>query len=160
MQSYHVKLIDKYEAANNTLVFSFERPDGYEFIAGQFADFTLINPDKTDAKGHTRAFSITSAPYDKAVITIATRIRESAFKENLCQMMPGSSIALSEAMGFFTLHSNIAKPAVFLTGGIGITPVRSIILQSAQDNIRQPIFVFYSNYRPEDAAFLDELYQN
>ena len=57
----------------------------------------------------------------------------------------------------FCLHDDASIPAVFLTGGIGITPVRSIVLQAIHDKLPHQILVFYSNRRPEDAAYLDEL---
>jgi ferredoxin-NADP reductase len=47
--------------------------------------------------------------------------------------------------------------AVFLTGGIGITPVRSMVLQATHDHLLHKLLAFYSNRRPEDAPFLDEL---
>ncbi len=59
--------------------------------------------------------------------------------------------------GSFTLHNNASVPAVFLTGGIGVTPVRSIVLQALHDRVPHRILVFYANRRPEDAAFLDDL---
>jgi len=58
-----------------------------------------------------------------------------------------------------TLHKNAIKPAVFLAGGIGITPFRSIARDAAADKLPHTIYLFYSNRRPEDAAFLDELQQ-
>ena len=57
------------------------------------------------------------------------------------------------------MHKNSAKAAVFLAGGIGITPFLSIIRQAAQEKLPHQIYLFYSNRRPEDAAFLDELQQ-
>jgi len=69
----------------------------------------------------------------------------------------GTEVSLDAPYGSFTLHNNPRTPAVFLTGGIGVTPVRSIMLQAAHDNLPHKIFLFYSNRRPEDAAFLDEL---
>ena len=59
--------------------------------------------------------------------------------------------------GGFVLHNNPSRPGVFLVGGIGITPVRSMILQATRDKRSQPLYLFYSNLRPEDAAFLEEL---
>jgi uncharacterized protein YeaO (DUF488 family) len=69
----------------------------------------------------------------------------------------GTELTLDAPYGSFTLHNNTQIPAVFLTGGIGVTPVRSIVLQAVHDNAPHRILVFYSNRRPEDAAFLDEL---
>ena len=60
-------------------------------------------------------------------------------------------------MGNFTLDGADARPAVFLAGGIGITPFVSISRQSAHDRLARDIWLFYSNRRPEDAAFLEEL---
>jgi ferredoxin-NADP reductase len=60
-------------------------------------------------------------------------------------------------MGSFTLHKNSAKPAVFLTGGIGITPFFSIVQQADRDRLPHKLYLFYSNRRPEDAAFLEVL---
>jgi ferredoxin-NADP reductase len=59
--------------------------------------------------------------------------------------------------GSFNLHKNDAKPAVFLAGGIGITPFLSIVRQAAKDRQRRSLYLFYSNRRPEDSAFLDML---
>ena len=66
-------------------------------------------------------------------------------------------LTLDAPYGSFTLHNDASRPAVFLTGGIGVTPVRSIVLQAAHDKLPHKILLFDSNRRPEDAAFLDEL---
>jgi len=46
---------------------------------------------------------------------------------------------------------------VLLAGGIGITPFRSIVFRAAKEKLAHRIFLFYSNRRPEDAPFLEEL---
>ena len=46
---------------------------------------------------------------------------------------------------------------MFLAGGIGITPFLSIIRQVGHDQSPHRMYLFYSNRRPEDAAFLDLL---
>src|SRR4029079_13304402 len=56
----------------------------------------------------------------------------------------------------FTLPSDASIPPVFLSGGIGVTPVRSIVLQAAHDKLPHKIILVDSNRRPEDAAFLYE----
>src|SRR4029079_4099397 len=87
----------------------------------------------------------------------ATRMRDTAFKRGLKTMEVGTEISLDAPYGSFTLHNNPRLPAVFLTGGIGVTPVRSIVLQAAHDNLPHKIFLFDSNRKPEDAAFLNAL---
>jgi ferredoxin-NADP reductase len=103
-----------------------------------------------------RGFSLASPPYAKELM-IATRMRDTAFKRNLKNLPKDAVLKFDAPYGSFTLHNNSKVPAVFLTGGIGITPVRSIALQAANDKLPHHIYLFYSNNRPEDAAFLREL---
>src|SRR6185437_7112702 len=57
----------------------------------------------------------------------------------------------------FTLHENTKRAAVFLSGGIGITPFHSIIKDATEKKLPHKLILFYSNRRPEDTAFLTEL---
>lgn len=138
------------------MVFEFEKPSDWTFTAGQFIDITLTNPSQTDAEGNKRGFSISSAPYEDT-ITITTRMRDTAFKRVLKSEPLGTSATIEGPFGEMTLHADAARPAVLVTGGIGVTTFRSILLQAAHENLPHRIILFYSNRRPEDAAFLAEL---
>lgn len=151
----NVKLLKKEMIANETMVFHWQKPEGFEFRAGQFGDFTLINPPETDEEGNIRGFSLASAPYEEDLMT-ATRLRDTAFKRVERNLPIGSEIKMDAAYGNFVLHKNEMTPAVFLIGGIGITPVRSIIAQATHDKSPIKILLIYSNKTPEDAAFLDD----
>jgi ferredoxin-NADP reductase len=156
MSPFRITLRRGEPVAERTMAFHFERPSGFQFKAGQTLDLTIVDPPETDADGNTRTFSIASAPQD-ADIFIATRMRGSAFKRVLASAPPGLAIDAEGPMGSFTLHHNVAKPAVFLAGGIGITPFHSMIHDAAARKLAQPLWLFYSNHRPEDAPFLDDL---
>jgi ferredoxin-NADP reductase len=156
MTDHKVKLKNSEEVAEGTMAFHFEKPSDFEYKAGQFIRLTLIEPPETDAEGNARNFTLASAPYE-ADLMIATRMRDSAFKRVLKSMPLGTELELRGPFGNLTLHDDATQPAVFLAGGIGITPFRSIVLQSANARLPHRLFLFYSNRRPEDAAFLDEL---
>ncbi|MFY9555152.1 MAG: FAD-dependent oxidoreductase [Blastocatellia bacterium] len=156
MGSYNIRLKERKEIAHGTVAFYFTRPEDFQFQAGQFLRFTLINPPETDAEGDSRTFSIASAPREDALM-IATRVRDTAFKRVIQSMPLDSEISVKGPFGRMTLHEDAARPAVFLTGGIGITPFRSIVVDAALAGLPQRLYLFYSNRRPEDAAFLDEL---
>jgi len=156
MAIYKVKLKSRQEIASGTMAFHFEKPKGFSYKAGQFGDVTLANPPETDAEGNTRAFTLASAPYEGDIM-VATRMRDTAFKRVLKTMALGTEISLNAPDGSLTLHSDARIPAVFLSGGIGVTPVRSIVLQATHDKLPHKIVLFDSNRRPEDSAFLDEL---
>lgn len=152
----NIKLIRKEEVAEGTMAFHFEKPLGFEFKAGQFADFTLLNPPETDEEGNTRGFSLAHAPCEKDLM-IATRMRDTAFKRVLKNLPLGTEVKLDGPYGDFILHKTPTTPAVFLTGGIGITIVRSIIAQATRDKLPHRITLFYSNKTPKDTAFLEDL---
>ena len=138
------------------MLFRFEKPAGFSYKAGQSIDLTLINPPETDAEGNTRAFSLASAPADTH-LAIATRMRDTAFKRVLKNMVSGTELSIEGPFGDMTLHENTKRSAVFLAGGIGITPFHAMAVDAAQRNLPHKITLFYSNRRPEDAAFLEEL---
>jgi ferredoxin-NADP reductase len=156
MAAYDAIFIGSDEVAEHTMAFHFEKPPGLAFTAGQFISMTLIHPPETDARGNTRPFSIASAPYERNLM-ITTRMRDTAFKRTLRKLTRGEPIQIRGPFGSLTLRDDAAGPAVFLAGGIGITPFRSIVLQAAQQKQAKRILLFYCNRRAEDAAFLDEL---
>jgi ferredoxin-NADP reductase len=150
------KLMRQGEVAEGTMAFHFEKPSGFSFRAGQCADVTLTAPLETDAEGNTRTFSIASPPFANELV-FTTRMRDTAFKRSLKEVKLTAKVKISPAAGSFTLHKNLAKPAIFLAGGIGITPFLSMVQQADRDRLSQKLYLFYSNRRPEDAAFLDTL---
>lgn len=143
------------EIAEHTLAFRFEPERPLHFSAGQFGDFTLSGAQETDARGNTRAFSFANAP-GQTEILIATRMRESAFKHELRRLPTGAALELMGPMGNFTLPPDGGRPAVFLAGGIGITPVRSIVEEAVQRRLPQEIVVFHANRTLAASAFLDD----
>lgn len=153
---FMAKLENRKEVAERTMAFQFDKAAGWTFKAGQFIDITLPNPPETDAEGNTRGFSIASAP-EEAFLMVTTRLRDTAFKRSLKSVPLGTQVKIEGPFGNLTLHNNTARPCVLVAGGIGITPFRSILVRAAIEKLAHRIFLFYSNHRPEDAAFLDEL---
>jgi len=154
--TYKTRLKQREPIAEGTMAFHFEKPSGFGFKPGQYADMTLLAPPETDAEGNVRSFSIVSSPRDEH-LTFATRMRDTAFKRVLRNMPIDGEVQLDGPMGSFTLHNNQAKPAVFLAGGIGITPFSSIIRAAAEEKLGHKLYLFDSNRRPEDAPFLKDL---
>src|SRR5580692_3889818 len=156
MPPYKVKLQAQESLCAGTTAFYFEKPDQFEFQAGQFFNFTLLSPDETDLAGNTRALSIASAPHERNLM-VAMRLRTTAFKRTLNSLPLGSELLLQGPYGSMTLPRNTTRPAVLLAGGIGITPFRSLIWNATESLSARRIFLFYSVRVPEEAAFLEEL---
>ncbi|MBL0142482.1 MAG: FAD-dependent oxidoreductase [Betaproteobacteria bacterium] len=147
-----VKLIRKETVARETMAFHFAKPEGFDFRAGQFADFTLIDPPQTDAEGNTRGFSLVQAPYEPDLVA-ATRMRDTAFKRVLRDLPLGTEVKLDAPYGDFTLHKTETTPAVFIIGGIGVTPVRSMIAQATHDRTAHRITLLHASRTPVDFPF-------
>jgi ferredoxin-NADP reductase len=154
--SYQCKLLNRVEVAEAPWPSISRKPTRFDFQPGQSADLTLSNPPETDSEGNTRTFSIASPPFEDHLM-FATRMRDTAFKRSLKKVPLGTQVKIDPPMGSFALHKNSAKAAVFLAGGIGITPFLSIVRQADHDRLPHKLHLFYSNRRPEDAPFLDVL---
>jgi hypothetical protein len=117
--------------------FHFTKPPGFAYTPGQFANFSLPRPAATDDAGMQRSFSIASAPYEDEIM-IATRMRPSAFKRTLAAMPAGTRLAMEGPHGELVQEDD-GRPAVFLAGGIGITPFLSMLRDAAhRGDARRP----------------------
>lgn len=149
------RLRGREEIAEGTVAFHLDKPEGFEFKAGQALE--LLLPDPTGSPqdiGH--AFSIVTAPHEGDLV-IATRMRDSAYKRALKALPDRARVRLDGPFGSLTLHNKRARAAVFIAGGIGITPFVSMTRHALHERLPRRILLLYSNRRPEDAAFLAEL---
>jgi ferredoxin-NADP reductase len=156
MPPYKVSLQAHKDLCAGTTAFYFGKPEGFEFNAGQFANFTLLTSTDADLLGDTRALSIASAPHERNLM-VATRLRATAFKRTLNSLPLGTELRLQGPYGSLTLSRNGTRPAVLLAGGIGITPFRSLIWNAAESLSSRRINLFYSVRVPDEAVFLEEL---
>jgi ferredoxin-NADP reductase len=157
MAEYQMTLVDRQRIARDTMAFWFDTNGAsFGFRAGQHADFVFTHPCMESDGDNSRTFSLASAPYEKEPIMIAMRMRKTGFKTALKSAALGTKFIVSRPRGSFTLHSDITRPAVFLAGGIGIAPIRSIIQQATQERLPHKLYLFYSNREAGDAAFIEE----
>jgi ferredoxin-NADP reductase len=123
--------------------------------AGQFLHHVLHH-ESTDDRGSDRWFTIASAPYEKHVM-ITTRFAAqegSTFKKTLKALKPGDTIEVSDLDGDFIV-SDTRKEYVFIAGGIGITPFRSILKQADHEGKQLRVTMLYAN-RKHVAAYQKE----
>jgi ferredoxin-NADP reductase len=151
-------LKDRREVAEGTMAFWFETSGSdFTFEAGQNADFALIDPSRTDAEGNTRTFSFASSPHRRDSFMVATRMRPTAFKENLRSLPLGTRLRVEGPNGNMVLHDDPRRPAVLLAAGIGITPFRSMLEWATEQKLAHRFILFYSNRTRALTAFLDDL---
>ena len=123
----------------------------FHYVAGQFAFFD-IGKVYDDPKGPIRHFTLTSSPTEEFIL-ISTRIRDSPYKKKLDSLQIGSTVKVRGPQGKFTLHEDHSKPAIFLSGGIGVTPFRSMIKYATDKNLAIRIIMIDSNRSRENILF-------
>ena len=157
MAEHMFALKERQEIAPGTMAFWFDTSGSeYRFRAGQNTDFTLIDPPETDAGGNVHTFSFASSPHETGAFMVATRMRKSAFKNSLKVIPLGTKVKVADPMGSFTLHKDTSKAAVFLAGGIGITPSRSILEWATHEKLPHRLYLFYSNQSGRGVPFLSD----
>lgn len=150
------ELVDCRQVAHATLAVQVKRPAGFDFRPGQYVDVTIPEPRYSDGLGPIRSFSIASAP-DAERLEFVMRMRPSAFKRSLVELVPGTPLILEGPFPDLELEAEPERERVLLAGGVGVAPFLSLLRDRATTGAPLNAVLFYSNRRPEDAAFLDEL---
>jgi ferredoxin-NADP reductase len=136
--------------------FFFEPPAPITWKPGQYMHYTLKHSD-TDDRGDKRWFTISSAPSEKD-IAISTRIsadRKSSFKTALLALKKGDTIETDNPEGDFIIEDP-NRNYIFIAGGIGITPYRSMLVDAAVRGQQLNVELLYAN-RTNEIAFMKEL---
>jgi len=149
-------LLRRERVARETVACVLRRPPGFEFRAGQYVEMMLLSPAFTDALGPSRAMSIASAPSDEEIV-ILMRLRDTAFKRSITALSPGEPLLLDGPIDDLPIGGRTGGAVALLAGGVGVAPFRSFLRETAAFGRRLAGTLFYSNRRPEDAAYLDEL---
>lgn len=154
----HLRLLDKVKHEGTDIMsFKFSRKDDQNYLnykAGQYSNVDLGT--KEDPKGPTRAFTIASSPTEKDAILMSTRIRDTPFKEKLSKLEKGTFVKITGPEGDFTLPDDHSKPVVFLSGGIGVTPFRSMVKYASDNHLPLKITMFDSNRNQANILYKDE----
>lgn len=133
-----------------------EGQDSYylNYNAGQYAIVDL--GIKEDPEGQVRSFTLASSPTEENFILISTRIRDTPFKRKLASLEVGSLVKITAPLGRFVLHEDYSRPAVFISGGIGVTPFRSMMKYATDKQLPVKIFLFDSNRNEDNILYKKE----
>lgn len=155
-QSFNSQLIKKEQLTRDTYSFYFERPSTFEFVPGQYIKMFLPieNPDD---RGASRFFSLPSSPTERDHLMITTRILQSSFKKTLAALPIGAKVQMRGPHGTFVLDEKDARPNIYLAGGIGITPARSMLVYLRDKDLAIPFTLMVSFSNSDEIIFQDEL---
>ncbi|HEC33045.1 MAG TPA: oxidoreductase [Candidatus Kaiserbacteria bacterium] len=150
-------LKEKVKIAFNTYDFVFRKDRHFSFKPGQYMEWTLPH-NNIDNRGNRRYFTIASSPTEENMhIGVKFYSKGSSFKKSLMTMSNGDVITASQISGDFILPKDINKKLVFLAGGIGITPFRSMIKNIIDKREQRDIYLLYFINSAKDIAYTEIL---
>ena len=154
MVIYETEVLEVIERTSDVKSFRFKPDASMEFKAGQFFFVSIM----VEGKESTKHFSFSNSPTEKDYIEFTKRITDSDFSKALSVIKPGDWAKLKGPSGSFTINESDAKIA-FLSGGIGITPIRSMIKFAYDNNISNDMVLFYGNKTESNIAFKNDFDQ-
>lgn len=154
---YTVKLIAKIQETPTDWSFRFTKPEGFEYIAGQYA-VLRVNLKYLDDRHGARTCSLSSAPEER-FLQFTFSMRETGFKKTLMEMSVGEEAIVSKARGVLTLADVQNKNVCMIAGGIGVAPFRGILqseLRGAQQSYYEKLKLIYIDKTEAELAFRRE----
>ena len=154
-KSKHVLKLEKVEEVGAGMYdFVFTKPH-LKFQPGQYLEWTLGHGN-TDSRGNRRYFTIASSPSEPNIrLGVKFYEKPSSFKKRMLEMTPGDEIMAGQLAGDFTLPRDETKKLVFIAGGIGITPFRSMVKYLSDHDEKRTITLLYSNRNTDEIAYRD-----
>lgn len=149
--------LKKEPAGQNIYSFYFDRRNKrFSFLPGQYMRVRIPGV-QIDPRGDSRMLSITSSPMEKNIIMHTTRITESPYKKALMKLKKGDSVDFFGPVGRFVMDEDFKGTHVLLSGGMGITPFRSMLKYAEGTNSKLKLLLIASFSEYDDIVFLDEL---
>lgn len=142
--------------AKNIQRFWFKPPQKLDYTAGQYIELYLPHPNP-DERGIRHWFTLSSSPTEDNIF-ITTKFapeRSSTFKQTLKALKPGTKVEMVEPEGDFVLPDDPKRPLVFVAGGIGITPFRSMVKYLSDTKAKRDIHLIYALNDIDQAVYLD-----
>lgn len=151
-------LSNKRTIAENTIEMTFLVSDtSFSFKAGQYVSICIPSLSGIPIPDSCHDFSLVSSPSNPQEISIAFRVSESIFKTALLELSIGDAVNIDGPKGVLTLPEEANTPLIFVAGGIGITPLLSMVRFATETFSPQQISLLYCNSKKETTAYHDEL---
>lgn len=150
-----LKLKEKIKLAPDVYDFVFTPSRRFNYIAGQYMEWTLGHSN-ADNRGNRRYFTLASAPGENTIrMGIKFYERCSSFKTALLALEKGDEIIAAQVAGDFVLPMNCQQKCIFIAGGVGITPFRSMIRHLLHKKQKRPITLFFANKNADEIVYKD-----
>jgi ferredoxin-NADP reductase len=151
---FETKVADVIPRTYNVKSFQFPRASSLTYKAGQYMLVTL----KIGEQEARKPFSISSSPTEKSYIEFTKKLTGHPFSERLDALKIGDPVTIEAPFGNFTFDERFERIGL-LSGGVGITPLRSICKFCTDMNLNTKVILLYGNRTEGDIVFRQELEQ-
>jgi ferredoxin-NADP reductase len=148
---FDTEIVEIIKRTHDVKSFRFSKSSSFNFKAGQFM-FISIPSGNGELKKH---FTISSSPTETGFIEFTKKLTGSDYSNALGLLKVGDKVKIDAPYGNFVFDEKIKKMCL-LSGGIGITPLRSICKYVIDLKVDIDIILLYGNATIEDIAFKDE----
>ncbi len=152
IKTYNAKIAGITQETALVKTYTIDLSEEMDFLPGQFVmvEFASKLP------GVRRAYSISSSPLQKKSITITLK-QVGIFSTEMDKSSVGEKLIVKGPFGHFALDNKITSNLVFVAGGTGVTPFRSMIHYILENNLPNRMALFYSSRTPEEFVFHEEM---
>jgi ferredoxin-NADP reductase len=151
MIEFNTEVLEVIQRTKDVKSFRFRTEEGADFQAGQWFFLTI----KVGEEEQTKPFSFSNSPTEKGYIEFTKRLTQSDFSKTLDKLGPGDTARIKMPYGNFSLEEG-GKKILFLSGGIGITPVRSMCRYATDTGADVDIALLYGNASEDEIVFRDD----
>lgn len=145
-----VRVLESLKLTPTVHAVKFEKPTGFRFAPVQFCGLEL-----TTRGGQIEyPMSLACSP-TRSYLEFGARVSTSPWKEAFTSLQPGDVAEVDGAYGHFLLEET--SPAVFVAGGIGITPLKGMAEYATDRQLPIDVRLIYSNRNEEEIAYRSEL---
>jgi len=156
-QKLILKLEKETEIAEATYEYSFAKPTGLKFLAGQYLEWMLPH-SQSDNRGVRRYFTISSSPTESD-IRVAMKVPPSgasSYKNAIMRLEPGDKLIASQLAGDFVLPHDKGRKIAAVAGGIGVTPFSSQVQYLIDTEDKRDYKLFYAVNMVNELAYMDK----
>ncbi|MDP2656393.1 MAG: RnfABCDGE type electron transport complex subunit D [bacterium] len=152
---YIMTLVSQHDDGKGVRNFIFRPDKKVDFQPGQYMEWTLGHT-RVDSRGNRRYFTIASSPTEPTVwLGVKFYDKPSSFKSRMLSMQTWETVIASQIAGEFTLPKDPTKKLVFIAGGIGITPFRSMLKYLIDKKEKRSVVTLYSCNTEEEISYKD-----
>jgi ferredoxin-NADP reductase len=148
-----VRVLHVFDETREIRTFRLAKPEGFDYTPGQFITVRV----QVEGGQRVRCYSISSSPHVSGYLEFSVRRQGEVSGLLHSTVRPGSELMIKSPAGKFVYPDGDDRPIVLVAGGVGITPLMSMLRHGVARDPGRPVTLLYSVRNENEIAFFDEL---